>query len=129
MSKDREAALSRREREIMDILYARGSATAAEVREAMAEPPTDPAVRATLRTLVEKGHLRHEQDGPRYVYKPTTPPGRARRHALERLLHTFFGGSVEGAMSALLDLEGSRLSDAEREQIRRMIDTAEKEGR
>lgn len=128
MGKDREAALSRRERQVMDIVYAKGFATAAEVREAMADPPTDAAVRATLRALVEKGHLRFEQDGPRYLYRPTTPPGRARRRAMERLLQTFFGGSIEGAVSALLELKGSGLSKAEREKLRQMIDTAEKEG-
>jgi predicted transcriptional regulator len=129
MGKDLETSLSRREREVMDILYAKGSATAAEVRADLADPPTDAAVRATLRSLVEKGHLRYEQDGPRYVYRPTTPPGRARRRALERVLRTFFGGSVEGAMATLLELKGSRLSQQEREQLRRMIDAAEKEGR
>jgi BlaI family penicillinase repressor len=129
MNKDLEAALSRRERQLMDILYAKGSATAAEARAALSDPPTDAAVRATLRSLVAKGHLRYEQDGPRYVYRPTMPAGRARRRALERVLTTFFGGSVEDALGALLELRRSNLSREERERLRAMIDAAEKEGR
>lgn len=113
----------------MDIVYAAGRATAEEVREAMAEPPTNAAVRATLRSLVEKGHLRHEYDGPRYVYSPTTPRERARRSALKHLLRTFFGGSVEGAMAALLELEPAELTPGARERLKSLIDEAREDGR
>jgi len=125
----RSAQLSRREREILDIVYAQGAATAADVRAAMREAPTDAAVRATLRILVSKRHLRIEQDGPRYTYVPTVAPETARRSELQHLLRTFFGGSTEGAMAALLDLRGQTLGDAERRRLKRLIDRAAKEGR
>ncbi len=121
--------LSRREREVMDIIYACGRATATEVGAAMVSPPTNAAVRATLRALVEKGHLRHEYDGPRYVYMPTMPRHQARRSALAHLVRTFFDGSAEGAMAALLELESSELSEETRERLREMIDQAKSEGR
>ena len=121
--------LSRRERQIMDVIYARGRATVAEVRELLPDPPSYSAVRALLRILEEKGHLRHEQEGPRYVFLPTVPPEKARRSALEHLLHTFFDGSAEGAVAALLDLEASRLSPAEFERLAEMIERARREGR
>lgn len=120
--------LSRRERQIMDIVYAQEGVTAAQVREQMPEPPTDAAVRATLRVLVEKGHLRIEHDGPRYVYFPTVPRDVARRSALRHLVTTFFDGSTEGAMAALLELDES-LTDSERRRLREMIDRAAAEGR
>lgn len=125
-----DAPLSRREREIMDIVYREGRATAAEVRDAMAEAPTDAAVRATLRILVAKGHLRIEQDGPRYVYHPTVPREKARRAALRHLVQTFFGGSAPGAMAALLDIdEAAELRDEDRERLRMLIERAAREGR
>jgi len=128
--KDRIAALlSRRERQVMDIAYAHDGVTAAQVRAEMPEPPTDAAVRATLRTLVEKGHLRFEMDGPRYVYYPTVPREEARRSALRHLVTTFFDGSTEGAMAALLELDDSALSDSERRRIKDLIDRAAAEGR
>src|SRR6185436_14633170 len=95
-------ALSKREKEILDIVYARGHATAAEVRADMQEPPTDAGVRTTLRVLVAKGHLRIEQDGPRYDYWPTVSAEAARRGELQHVLRTFFGGSVESALTTLL---------------------------
>lgn len=113
----------------MDIVYAAGRPTAEEVREAMAEPPTNAAVRAILRSLVEKGHLRHEYDGPRYVYSPTMPRDRARRSALKHVLRTFFGGSVESAMAALLELEPAELTPSARERLKRLIDEAREDGR
>lgn len=122
--------LSRREREIMDIVYRLGSATAESVRDAMAKPPTNPAVRATLRTLIEKGHLRVEQDGPRYVYHPTVPRDDARRSALRHLVDTFFGGSAPGAMAALLEIDETEgLDDAARDRLRSLIEKAVEEGR
>jgi predicted transcriptional regulator len=127
--KQAAAALSRRERQIMDIVYGLGEATAAQVREAMPDPPTDAAVRATLRILVDKGHLAYEHDGPRYLYSPTVPRDEARRSALRHLVTTFFDGSTEGAMAALLDLQDDALSEAERRRLRAMIERAAEEGR
>jgi BlaI family transcriptional regulator, penicillinase repressor len=121
--------LSRREREIMDIVYKLGSPTAAEVRAAMAEPPTDPAVRTTLRILVAKGRLHQAYDGPRYVYSPTVAPEAARRSAFRHLLDTFFGGSAHGAMAALLEMEAVGLSPDERRRLRALVDKADREGR
>lgn len=111
--------LSRRERQIMDILYEHGRATAAEVREEMPEPPSYSAVRAMLRILEGKGHLRHEQDGPRYVYLPTVPRDEARESALRRVVRTFFDGSAESAMAALLDLG---VEDLDEKALRRLAD-------
>ena len=123
------AQLSRRERQIMEIVYERGRATAAEVRAHMPDPPSYSAVRAQLRILEDKGHLRHEQDGPRYVFLPTVPREEARETALRKLVRTFFGGSPEGAMAALLDLEGGQLDEAALERLAEMIDGAKREGR
>ena len=120
--------LSRRERQILDILYQRGQATAAEVQSALPEPPSYSAVRALLRILEEKGHVRHEQDGPRYVYLPTVPRDNAQRSAMRHLLQTFFDGSAEQAISALLDDSSAKLSSAELDRLARMIDTARKTG-
>ena len=128
MSQETNAQLSRREREIMDVIYRRGRATAAEVLDQLAEPPSYSAVRALLRVLEEKGHLRHEEDGQRYVFLPTVPLERARRSALRQLLHTFFDGSTEQAVAALLDLSSTRLSDAELERLSQLIADARKEG-
>src|SRR5499426_3516210 len=100
--------LSRREREIMDVLHREGRATAAAVRAALASPPSYSAVRAMLRILEDKGHVRHEVDGPRYVYLPTVARDNAKRSALKHLLQTFFDGSAEQAISALLDDSSTR---------------------
>lgn len=121
--------LSRREQEILDIVYAREHATAAEVREAMRQAPTDAAVRATLRILVAKGHLRIQQDGPRYDYWPTVPVDTARRSELQHVLRTFFGGSTESALATLLDIQPGELDDERRRRLKRLIDKAAKEGR
>jgi predicted transcriptional regulator len=120
--------LSRRERQILDILYQRGQATAADVQSALPEPPSYSAVRALLRILEEKGHVRHQPDGPRYVYLPTVPRDNAQRSALRHVLQTFFGGSAEQAISALLDDSSSRLSPAELDRLARVIETARKSG-
>ena len=121
--------LTRREREVMDIVYELGKATATQIREHMADPPTNAAVRSTLRILVERNHLKYEQDGPRYLYSPIVPVQKTRQSALQHVLRTFFGGSVEGAMAALLNMEESRLSEEERERIMRLIERAQNEGR
>ena len=120
--------LSRRERQILDILYKHGRATAADVQAALPEPPSYSAVRALLRILEEKGHVRHEQDGPRYMYLPTVARDNAQRSALRHILQTFFNGSAEQAISALLDDTSARLSPAELDRLARMIDTARKSG-
>jgi predicted transcriptional regulator len=119
--------LSRRERQILDILYARGSATAADVLAAMPDPPSYSAVRAMLRILEDKGHARHEQKGTRYVYLPMVSRERARRSALTRIVKTFFDGSAAQAAAALVD-SGS-LSNDELEKLQALIDRARKEGR
>ena len=128
-SQGSEKGLSRREREIMEVIYRRGQATAAEVLEGMPAPPSYSAVRAMLRVLEEKGHLRHEWRGPRYVFLPTVPREQARRSALRQLVQTFFDGSTEQAVAALLDQSARALSDAELDRLARLIDQARKEGR
>jgi BlaI family penicillinase repressor len=114
---------------VLDIVYARGHATAADVREDMDEPPTDAAVRTTLRILVAKGHLRIEQDGPRFDYWPTVAHEAARRSELRHILRTFFGGSTESALATLLDLQPGELTDETRRRLKRLIDKAAREGR
>jgi predicted transcriptional regulator len=123
------AHLSRRERQIMDAVYQLGQATAAEVLDRIPEPPSYSAVRAMLRLLEDKGYLRHKQDGPRYLYLPTVTRDRARRSALKQMLQTFFDGSTEQAVAALLDLSRAKLSEEELDRLSRMIDEARKEGR
>ena len=122
------AELGRRERQIMDILVRRSRATAAEVLEDLPDPPSYSAVRSMLRLLEEKGFVRHEWDGPRYVYLPTVPRDNAQRSAMRHLLQTFFGGSAEQAISALLDDSSSKLSGPELDRLARMIDSARKSG-
>ncbi|HJU90025.1 MAG TPA: BlaI/MecI/CopY family transcriptional regulator [Gemmatimonadaceae bacterium] len=121
--------LSRRERQIMDVLYREGRATAAEVLEQLPDPPSYSAVRAMLRVLEEKGHVKHEQDGPRYIYLPTVPREKARRSALRHLVRTFFDGSTEATVAALLDLSDSKISDAELQRLSKLIEQAKQEGR
>ena len=120
--------LSRRERQILDILYQRGRATAADVQQALPEPPSYSAVRALLRILEDKGHVRHQQDGPRYVYIPTVARENAKRSALRHVLRTFFDGSAEQAISALLDESSTKLSPAELDRLARLIEDARRTG-
>ena len=120
--------LSRRERQIMDVIYRHGKVTAAEVLAELPDPPGYSAVRAMLRLLEEKGHIHHEQDGPRYVYLPTVNRDKARRSAMRHLVRTFFDGSTEDAVAALLQNDGS-MSEAELERLSQLIDGAKKEGR
>ena len=129
MSKHPHLNLSRRERQIMDAIYRLGRATAAEVLGNMPDPPGYSAVRAMLRLLEEKGYLRHEQQGPRYIYLPTLSRDKARQSALKQLVQTFFDNSTEQTVSALLDMSKSRLSDEELERLSALIDKARKEGR
>ena len=120
MTKNPHAHLSRRERQIMDIVYRRGRATASDVLDELADPPTYSTVRAMLRYLEDKGHLRHEQDGPRYVYMPTAPADAVRGSALSHVVRTFFDGSVSLAVAALL--ESKPLSRREYERLSRLLD-------
>ncbi len=121
--------LSRRERQIMDILYSRSRASVAEVLEDLPDPPSYSAVRAMLRILEGKGHLEHDQEGPRYLYRPTLPRSKAQKSAMERIVRTFFDGSAERAVAALLDLSASELSDQELGRLAELIEQAKKEGR
>ena len=121
--------LSRRERQIMDAIYRRGSATAAEVHAALPDAPSYSAVRALLRILEEKGHLSHAQDGPRYVYSPVVPRSTARESALRGVVRTFFGGSATEAVAALLDMSDGKLSRTDLDEIAGLIRRAKREGR
>lgn len=121
--------LSRREREMMDIIFRAGKATAGEVMEAMTDRPSYSAVRATLRVLEQKGLLRHEDDGTRYVYRPTLNRDKARQSALDHLMTTFFDGSVANVVATLIERAGDDLSDDELDRIEKLIAHARKEGR
>ncbi len=125
----RHTVLSRRERQIMDIIYQRGQATAAEVMEHLPDPPSYSAVRALLRVLEEKGHVRHKQDGPRYVFYPTVSRDRARQSALKQVVGTFFEDSTEQAVATLLDMSAKEMSDVELDRLAELIEQARKEGR
>ena len=124
-----QPGLSRRERQIMDALYKLNEATVGEVMDLMPDPPSYSAVRATLRVLEEKGHVTHKQDGPRYLYVPTVPRDKAQSTALQHMVGTFFGGSVEQAVMALLSLPETRMSDKDLTKLAAKVREAEKEGR
>jgi predicted transcriptional regulator len=128
MTKPSHPALSRRERQIMDILYRRGRATAAEVLAELPHDTTDSTVRTQLRVLEEKGHVRHEVDGPRFVYLPAVARRSARRTALRHVVDTFFEGSAEKVVAALLGGEGAKLSEDELDRIADLIARARKDG-
>jgi predicted transcriptional regulator len=129
MTKPSPATLTRREREIMDILYRRTRATAAEVLEDMADPPTYSSVRALLRILEDEGHIKHVQDGPRYIYMPAVARNDARKSALSHVVATFFDGSVEQAVAALVESSRAKLSSDELDRLAQLIAKAKKEGR
>ncbi|MEP7133253.1 MAG: BlaI/MecI/CopY family transcriptional regulator [Acidobacteriota bacterium] len=129
MAKRALERLSRRERQIMELIYAAGQATATEILDRLPDPPSYSAVRALLKILETKGHLRHVADGTRYVFLPTVAPDRARRSAMQSLLHTFFEGSPEKAVAALLDVSRSELSEDELDRMSRLIENAREEGR
>jgi BlaI family transcriptional regulator, penicillinase repressor len=124
-----QTKLPRREREIMDALYQSGEATVNEVIERMPDPPSYSAVRATLRVLEDKGLVKHKQDGPRYVYLPAIPTQKAGFAALKHLVHTFFDGSAEQALVALVQMSDANLTPAELERLSDRIGKAKKEGR
>ncbi len=123
------AKLTRRERQIMDVLYQRGHATVSEVLDGIPDPPSYSAVRATLGVLESKGHVRHKQEGPRYVYLPAVPTEKARRAALEHVLNTFFEGSAEQAVVALLQMSETELAGDVVDRLTERIEQAKREGR
>lgn len=129
MSKKEQHILSKRERQIMDIVYSRGQASASEVMENLHDAPSYSGVRALLRVLEEKGHLRHALDGQRYVYSPVVARERAKRSALRGVLQTFFDDSAAEAVAALLDISEERLSDDELNRMENLIKRARREGR
>jgi predicted transcriptional regulator len=129
MVKTLHTILSRRERQIIDILYRRGRATAAEVMVERPGQPTYSTVRTQLRVMEEKGHVRHEEDGQRFVYMPTAPRGAVRKSALKHLVDTFFEGSAEQTVAALLGGDASRISEEELDRIAELIRKARKEAR
>ena len=129
MSRTPAYTLSRRERQIMDIVYAQGEATAADVRAALPDPPSYSAVRALLAILVDKGHLKHRSQQGRYIYVPTSRRAQAGRSALRRVLDTFFEGSLEKAVAALLQGADANFSEQDLQRLAQLIQEARKEGR
>jgi len=124
-----EKSLSRRERQIMDIVYEMKEASAVQVLERLPSPPSYSAVRALLRVLENKGHLAHRQDGPRYIFAPLMPREKARRSALRHLMQTFFDGSTEDVVAALLDISEENLAESDYQRLLELIEKARKEGR
>ena len=129
MTDRRLPPLSRRERQIMDVVYRAGSASASDVHGQLPDPPSYSAVRAMLRILEEKGHLTHTADGPRYVFAPVVPRNAARQSALRQVVRTFFDGSATDAVATLLDMQGSKISGDELAELAKLIDRARKEGK
>lgn len=129
MAPNAHTHLGRRERQIMEAVYTLGRATVAEVLDRIEDPPSYSSVRAMLRILEEKGHLKHEQDGPRYVYLPVVSGERARRSILRDVVQRLFDGSTEQAVAALLESSSAKLGDEELERLQRMIALARKQGR
>lgn len=129
MANQQNEKLTRRERQIMDIIFRRGQATVTEVLEGLTDPPSYSAVRATMAVLVEKGLIRYRKDGRRFVYLPTVSKSKAQRSAIEHVLKTFFDDSAEGAVAALIEMSSSDLSPEALERLRKMIDEATEEGR
>ena len=120
----KSSQLSRRERQIMDIIYAAGEASAADVHAAIPDAPSYSSIRALLRILEEKGHLKHREDGARYIYLPIQSREKASRSALKQLVQTFFDGSLSNAIAALVDTESAKLSTDELKRIESIIKTA-----
>jgi predicted transcriptional regulator len=126
---NRQQGLSRRERQIMDILYRAGKASASDVLNAMPDPPSYSAVRAMLRVLEEKGHVKHQEEGLKYVYAPVVARDKAKRSAVKHVMETFFNGSAEQIVAALLDVSSTRLTRDELDRMAEMIEKAKKEGK
>jgi predicted transcriptional regulator len=129
MTGEKHMQLGRRERQIMDVIYRRGRASVAEVRGDLPDPPSYSAVRAMLGLLEDKGYLRHQQEGLKYVYLPADDTSKVRNSALEHMVSTFFGGSPERAVAALLEMSDSRLSAKEKQTLYQLIKKAQQEGR
>jgi len=128
MAEQWQVNLSRRERQIMDVIYRRNKASVADVLAELPDPPSYSAVRAMLRILEEKGYLKHTKEGPRYVYSPTLTRKKAARSVLKRVLQTFFDGSTEQVVAALLDISESELSAAQLDRLASLIEQAKREG-
>jgi predicted transcriptional regulator len=128
MAASLHTVLTRRERQIMDVLFRRGRATASQVMQELPGGPSYSTVRTQLRVLEDKGHVRHEEEGPRYVYMPAVPRHAARKSALRHLVNTFFDGSTEKVVAALLGGEGTRLTDEELKRVADLVAKAQKEG-
>ena len=126
---NRQQGLSRRERQIMDILYRAGKASGSDVLNAMPDPPSYSAVRAMLRVLEEKGHVKHQEEGLRYVYAPVVARDKAKRSAVKHVMETFFNGSAEQIVAALLDVSSTKLTRDELDRMAEMIEKAKKEGK
>jgi BlaI family transcriptional regulator, penicillinase repressor len=126
---EKQHPLSRRERQIMDVLIAQGRASASDIQSLIPDPPGYSAIRATLRVMEEKGYIRHEQNGPAYVYAPKIAPERAKRSALKHILNTFFAGSAERMVAALLDVSSGNLDPSELDRIAALVEEARREGR
>ena len=126
---NRQQGLSRRERQIMDILYRSGKASASDVLNAMPDPPSYSAVRAMLRVLEEKGHVKHQEEGLKYVYAPVVAREKAKRSAVKHVMETFFNGSAEQIVAALLDVSSTKLTRGELDRMAEMIEKAKKEGK
>ena len=129
MSGEKHLQLGRRERQIMDVIYRRGKASVAEVRGDLPDPPSYSAVRAMLGFLEDKGHLRHEQDGLKYVYLPADDTTKVRASALKHMVKTFFGGSPERAVAALLEMSDTSLTEKDKQYLAQLIKKAQQEGR
>jgi predicted transcriptional regulator len=129
MPQSSDHGLSRRERQIMDILYQRGQASAADVLDGLTDPPSYSAVRALLRILEQKGHIRHRTDGARHIFAPVRPRGQEARTALRRVLDTFFGGSPERVVAALLEMPDAKVAPEELDRLSQLIKKAKEEGR
>jgi predicted transcriptional regulator len=129
MKNDRHVNLSRRERQIMDVLFQRGSMAAAEIHEALPDPPSYSAVRAMLRVLEDKGHVKHQEEGLKYVYAPVVAREKAKRSAVKHVMETFFNGSAEQIVAALLDVSSTKLTRDELDRMAEMIEKAKKEGK
>jgi predicted transcriptional regulator len=121
--------LSRRERQIMDVLYERGRVTAAEILAALPDPPSYSAIRALIKVLEDKGHVKHREDGPRYVFTPSVPRSKARRNAVKHLLQTFFDDSAGEAVASLLGASAGKVKPEELDKIEELIARARKESK
>ena len=124
--KDPQLDLSRRERQIMDVIYRRGSATATDITAELPDPPTSTAVRTMLKILEDKGHIAHTRDGMRYVYRAVVDRDKARESVITHVVRTFFNGSAEQAMATLIDKSGPELTDDELSRLAAMIEKARK---